>query len=189
MATKAMFIDYEHLVKNTPIRGTVNEDMVDSILPIAQDKNIEPLLGTTLYRKLTTDIENTLSLSGDYKTLMDDYIAPALVLYATVELIPYMTFSFSNKGLVEQSSDTSEPIEDEKILRISRQTLSSAEWYGERLVDYLCANLDLFPEYRNPESDEDDLQPSRTAYESPFFIPNRSRRISDFNNNDIIEFT
>ena len=174
MATKTIFISYQHLIKNTPINGNVDESLVDSILPIAQDKNIEPILGTTLYKKLRDDIKTTGTLTGDYKTLMDDYINPCLVLWATVELIPYFTFNFTNKGMVEKSSDNSEPISEEKILRITRQTQSSAEWYSQRLIDYLCANKDLFPEYANPENDIDDIQPGASGYRATIFIPGKS---------------
>ncbi len=179
MATKTLFIDYAHLVKNTPIKGTVNEAMVDSILPMVQDMTMEPILGTTLYNKLKSDIEATLTVSGDYKTLLDDYINPCLVWWCTSNLIPYMTFSFSNKGLVEQGSDNSTPIDTEKILRVTRQTKSSAEWYSQRLIDYLCANTDLFPEYSQSLND-DDIAPKNSGYSSPFYIPGRSGNIKTY---------
>jgi hypothetical protein len=44
---------------------------------------------------------------------------------------------------------------------IERRYNEKANYYAERLRDYLCENNTLFPEYNNPGSGLDTIQPNK----------------------------
>ena len=99
--------------------------------------NILPILGTDLYEKLKSDIQGG-SLTGDYKTLLETYIQPALVQFAFAQLAPYLRLRFSNNSVVvmgatEQSSSAT--YDDLKPLMDT--ATQAAEFYRQRTIDYL----------------------------------------------------
>ena len=168
MATAVSLIDYDYIVLNSPVYGNLDRADIEWIIPMSQDMHIERLTGTALYSKLKTDaISGTLA--GSYKTLMDDYICPALVHYVVSDAIAFNQIKFTSKGLVVKSSDNSDPAGEEAIVRYQNQLNSFAEYYGERLLAYLCANSSSFPEYNQSVNGEVDKASS--AYRTTIYIP------------------
>ena len=83
MAT-ALFISRTDLVRNSIIDGSVDYDKIVQFLKLSQQIDIQNLLGTDLYNRISTDIENS-TLSGDYLALVSDYIQPTL--FGSLKLI------------------------------------------------------------------------------------------------------
>ena len=83
MAT-ALFIKRADLVKNTALSGNVDTDKFIQFIKLAQEIHIQNYLGTDLYDKISSDISSS-SLSGDYLTLVNDYIQPMLIHFAMSE--------------------------------------------------------------------------------------------------------
>ena len=77
MAT-ALFISREDLVRNTIINGTVDSDKFLPFIKLAQIQHIQNYLGSKLFEKISQDILNG-SLTGDYQTLVNEYVQPALI--------------------------------------------------------------------------------------------------------------
>jgi hypothetical protein len=172
MATKVSFVNFEYLQKNSPIYANLSASDVDYIIPVSQDVHIERILGTALYNKLKTDIIAG-TISGNYKTLLDDYINPGLVFYIALDAIDFNAIKFTNKGLLRKASDNSTPASQEELQMYKNKIESFAEYYGNRTVKYLCANTNLFPEYNNPGSSEDTIVPTRSGYKATIFIPGK----------------
>lgn len=175
MATKVAFIKYDYLVANSPIYGNLDQSSIDWIIPISQDKNIERLIGTALYNKLKSDIINSGTTTGVYKTLLDDYINPALVFFITSDAIAFNQVSFTNNGLLMKSSENSEQATEEAFKRFKGNLDNFAEYYAQRLIDYLCANKAHYPEYTSPGNDIDSIHPEKVGYKTTFYIPTITR--------------
>ena len=79
--TRNPFISVEYLRRNTIISDNVDAKVLLSIIKMAESKYIKLSIGTSLYDKLHTDVMNN-SVSGVYKTLLDDYILPTLTQYS-----------------------------------------------------------------------------------------------------------
>ena len=88
MAT-ALFISRTDLVKNSIIDGNVDTDLFIQYVKIAQEIHIQSALGTKLYNKISNDIISD-SLTGNYLSLVTDYVQPMLIHYAMVEAIPML---------------------------------------------------------------------------------------------------
>ena len=80
MAT-ALFINRTDLVKNSIIDGNVDTDKFIQFIKIAQQIDIQNLLGTDLYNKISADIVAG-TLSGNYLSLVNTYVQPTLIWFA-----------------------------------------------------------------------------------------------------------
>ena len=79
MAT-ALFISRTDLVKNSILDGNVDTDKFIQFVKISQEIHIQNYLGTKLYNRISNDIISN-NLSGDYLSLVNDYLQPMLIHY------------------------------------------------------------------------------------------------------------
>jgi hypothetical protein len=169
MATNVSFVDFEYLQANSPLYSNLDPSSIDWLIPASQDKNIERLLGSSLYNKLKSDIQ--ASGTTTYKSLIDDYISPALVFFIASDALAFNQVSFTNKGILMKSSENSEQATEEAFKRYKGNLDNFAEYYGQRLVDHLCANKTLYPEYATGNAAIDSIVPEKNAYKTTFYIP------------------
>ena len=81
----ALMISENKLKQSTAINGNVDPKFLLPYVTVAQEKYIHTRLGSDLYNKIGADIQAG-TLTGDYKALVDDYIAPSLVHWSFYEL-------------------------------------------------------------------------------------------------------
>ena len=152
MAT-ALFINRTDLVKNSIIDGNTDVDKLLPFIKIAQQIDIQNLLGTDLYNKISADITSGASggtgLSGNYLTLVNTYVQPTLIWFAQMNYIPFAAYSIKNGGVFKGSSETAETVNKNEVDYLVDKAREYANYYSTRLVDYLQFNTDLFPEYNS----------------------------------------
>jgi hypothetical protein len=141
-----LFISPDDLVKRTAINGNVDRDQMVQFIKIAQDLHIQALVGTALYNTLKDDVLNN-TLTGNYETLMTDYVQDVLVHYAMVEILPFLAYKVSNGGIFKKQSENSEGIDKSELEYLIQKERDTAEHYGRRLVSYLTFYGSLTPEY------------------------------------------
>ena len=152
MAT-ALFISRTDLVKNSIIDGNVDTDKFIQFVKIAQEIHIQNYLGSKLYDKISSDIIGD-SLSGNYLSLVTDYIQPMLIHYAMVDYLPFAAYQVKNGGVFKHTSENSESATKDEVDFLVQKQRDFAEYYTRRFVDYICFNSTLFPEYTsNTDSD------------------------------------
>ena len=149
----ALFINRTDLVKNSILDGNVDTDKFIQFIKIAQQIDIQNLLGTDLYNKISSDIVNN-SLSGNYLNLVNDYIQPMLIWFAQVNYIPFAAYQIKNVGIYKHTSETAETVDKNEVDYLVTKAREYANWYSTRFIDYMSFNQDLFPEY-NSNSNED----------------------------------
>ena len=184
----ALFVSEQRLKETTAITNNVDMEFLLPYLKIAQRKYIETALGTDLYEVTQGYITaGTLSSNANYKTLVNDYISDALCHYAFYEALPYMHYKFMNKSIVTKSSDNGQPISRDELQDIKHDTKDTAEWYGKRMVDYICNNTSLFPEYSTNTGA--DISPSKSVYTSAMNLDKRvqGKRSRGLNLNDFLD--
>ncbi len=168
MAT-ALFISEDFLKDNTQVSKNVDVKYIREAILWAQDSEIQTVLGTTFYEELKTDvISNTLT--GVNKALMDDYILPCLKHYVTAECVAMAHYKITNKGLQIQNSEQSQPAFKSEVDFLIEKEKNKAQFYQQRLINYLCEFEVQFPSYANPDSGVHIIQPSRNAYTTSFFL-------------------
>ena len=153
---------------------------------VAQDIHIHPKLGTDLYAKLQSDITGG-SLAGVYRILVDEYIQNALVHWTLYESIPFLGYKIMNKNIVRKTSETSDNASLDELNYLREVVRNTAEWYTERMIDYLRHNNSSYPEYST--SSGADLSPTTQNYFSGMNLDKpRQRRgitLNDFLTPDI----
>jgi hypothetical protein len=156
-----LFVSEDTIKKSTTINGNVDVELLLPYIKVAQDIHIHQLLGTDLYDKIQADITGG-TLAGAYKSFTDDYIQPVLIHYSLYECLPFLSYKIMNKDIVRKISEQSTPASLEDIKYIREIVKNTAEYYATRLVDYLCNNNHLFPEYTT--NSNGDLAPTKDTY-------------------------
>jgi len=163
MANYVLFISENKLKDSTAIGGNVDVEFMLPYIRVAQKKYIETKLGTDLFVKLQADITAS-SLSGVYETLVNDYIQDALVHWGFYECIPFLRYKVMNNNIVQKTSETSENLTDSEAQSLREEVRNTAEFYTERLIDYIRHNNSLYPEYTSNTGA--DVSPDKNAYYS-----------------------
>ena len=160
MAT-VLFIKRADLVKTTILNGNIDSDKFLPFIEIAQEIHIQNYLGTKLYDKLIADIAGS-TLSGNYETLVDDYVQPMLIHWAAAEYLPHAAYTVANGGAYKHTAEGATTMTKEEIDFLTENYRKKAQYYTQRFIDYICFNNDLFPEYN--QNTNDDVYPDKNAY-------------------------
>jgi hypothetical protein len=161
MAT-ALFINRTDLVKNSILDGNVDTDKFIQFIKVAQQIDIQNLLGTDLYNKISADIIAG-TLGGNYLILVNTYVQPTLIWFAQMNYIPFAAYQIKNGGVFKHSSETAQNVDKNEVDYLVGKAREYANYYSTRLVDYLCFNDNLFPEY-NSNSDDDIYPDTDTTF-------------------------
>lgn len=160
MAT-ALFIKRADLVKNTALSGNVDTDKFIQFIKLAQEIHVQNYLGTDLYNKISSDIIAS-SLTGDYLTLVNDYIQPMLIHFAMAEYLPFAAYTIANGGVYKHNSENAtQPLKEEIDSLIAKER-DYAEYYTNRFIEYMSFNAgSKFPEYFS--NNNEDIYPDKDA--------------------------
>ncbi|QDP46331.1 MAG: hypothetical protein Unbinned4264contig1000_43 [Prokaryotic dsDNA virus sp.] len=173
MANYILFISENKLKDSTALGGNVDNEFILPYLKVAQKKYIETKLGTDLFVKLQNDISGS-SLSGAYQTLVDDYIQDALVHWAFYECLPFLRVRVSNNGIGVKTSENIESMSQEDMSSLREEIRNTAEFYTERLVDYIRHNTSTYPEYNTNTGP--DVSPTKNVFYSGMNIERETRK-------------
>jgi hypothetical protein len=170
----------------TNINKNVDMDVLKAEIQIAQDIDLQTILGTLFYDHLLNQVSSTgNTFNNDEKKLVDDYIQPFLIQQAYFQAMPNLQFRTMNRGIVEgqMESATSVDIETFKYLRNIQK--SRSDFYMTRLLDYLLIGYgqNQFPQYTT-QSTKDGMIPDRTQKYMPGIVLRRTTR-KGYNYNDI----
>jgi len=161
MSLNILFITRDDLVKRTPFGGNIQPEKLVPHVKTAQDKHLLPILGTVLFNSLQTKIQNN-TVAGVYETLLDDYIKDFLVHYTAVEALPFLSYTFANSGVVRNVGEASQAPTKVEIDFLLDKSLQSAQFYAQRLRDYLIAQSPTnIPQYYQATGDATEVYPNR----------------------------
>ena len=164
----------------TNVNRNVDISAIRAEIGIAQDLNLQPLLGTKFYNHLLSQVSATgNTFNADELTLVNEYISPYLIQVSYYEMIPHLHLRTMNVGIVEpgnlEGGRNGVDIETMKYLRTLQK--SRADFYMMRLQDYLIIGRgqNKFPDY-NSQTTEDGMIANRSEkYNSPIYLNHTSR--------------
>jgi hypothetical protein len=156
-----LFISEEKLKDSTAINLNVSTDLILPYLRQSQKLYVETKLGTDLTQKLKDEI-TAGTLAGAYKTLVDDYIGDMLPNWAFYHAIPFLRFKIENGNIYSKTSETGTALSTAEAQHLREEVRNTAEYYTERMIDYVRNNTSSFPEY-NTNSGAD-VSPDSNAY-------------------------
>ena len=144
------FITTDYLKKyySGYLDANIDDDALNSFILIAQNVRIQSVLGYNLYTRFINDIQTNGAPQGaQYLFLMNNYIQPAVALYAIYEAAPSLGFKITNKAVSQKSSEYGAPSSRGDIEYIRNQILNNAQFYSQRIREYITNNVPEFPEY------------------------------------------
>lgn len=167
---KALFIKRDDVTKKTSLSGNVDSNKFLQYVEIAQEIHVQNLLGTDLYEKIESIIVDGNGVMPDdsYKDLVNNYIKPLLIQFGMVEYLSFAPYSISNAGVYKHSVETSDITSKEEIDFLISKHKGYADYYSNRLIDYLCTKgtRERFPEYYT--NTEDDIHPDKEVAYTPW---------------------
>ena len=156
-----LFISEAKLKYSTAINLNVDVELLLPYVRQAQKLYVETKLGTDLTDKLKAEI-TAGTLTGAYKTLVDDYIGDMLPNWAFYHAIPFLRFKIENGNIYSKTSETGNALSTEEAQHLREEVRNTAEYYTERMIDYVCNNTSSFPEYSTNSGA--DVNPDKNAY-------------------------
>mgnify|MGYP003677851269 CR=1 FL=1 len=162
-----LFISEERLKDSTTIGLNVDTSLLLPYIKQSQKLYVETKLGTDLTQKLKDLIvAGTVNNVGNeaYATLLNDYIAELLPSYALYMALPFLRFKIENGNIFSKTSETGNALSTEEAQHLRNEVLNTAEYYMERMIDYICNNSSLFPEFTTNSGS--DVRPDRINYYS-----------------------
>ena len=174
-----LLISEGKLKSYTSINKNVDMDVLKAEIQIAQDIDLQTILGTLFYNHLLSQVTSTgNTFNNDEKTLVDSYIQPFLIQQAFYQSLNSIAFRQMNRGVVtgEMENATSVDIDTLKYLRSVQK--QRADFYMTRLQDYLLIGRgqNQFPQYQT-QSSIDGMIPDRSQkYNNGIFLGHTSRK-------------
>ena len=156
-----LFISEAKLKDSTAINLNVDVELLLPYVRQAQKLYVETKLGTDLTQALKDKIIAG-NLTGAYKTLVDDYIGDMLPNWAFYHAIPFLRFKIENGNIYSKSSETGSALSTEEAQHLREEVRNTAEYYTERLIEYVKNNISSFPEYSTNSGA--DVNPDGNAY-------------------------
>tara|TARA_R110000765_G_scaffold50466_1_gene102558 strand:+ start:63 stop:614 length:552 start_codon:yes stop_codon:yes gene_type:complete len=156
-----LFISEAKLKDSTAINLNVDVELLLPYVRQAQKLYVETKLGTDLTDKLKTEI-TAGTLAGAYKTLVDEYIGDMLPNWGLYMLVPFLRFKVENGNIYSKTSETGTALSTEEAQHFREEIRNTAEYYTERMIEYVTNNLSSFPEYSTNSGA--DVSPDRNAF-------------------------
>jgi hypothetical protein len=170
MVNFVYFVSVTYLKDNTPLNENLDDKLLKGAIKEAQEIYIRDVIGSGIYNELQDQAYNG-TLTTDNTTLLDSYIAPCLKYYTLTESMLPLTFKFMNKSVASRNSENATPISTAELTLIEQRYRDKAEYYAERLRDYLRENSTKYPKFLNPGSGFDVIKPKNTAFLGGMYLP------------------
>ena len=82
--------------------------------------------------------------------------------WAFYHVIPFLRFKIENGNIYSKTSETGTALSTEEAQHLREEVRNTAEYFTERMIDYVTNNLSSFPEYSTNTGS--DVNPDRNAY-------------------------
>jgi hypothetical protein len=179
MATVTYLVLPSVVKERMSLHDNVDDKLIYPEILAVQDLYIMPLLGSTLFNKILSDIDAG-TLTGNYKNLMDNYIVQCICNYVMSELPEGLNYQYWNKGVSQKTVDNATQPSMSEMYQIVAKYKSRAEFYARKARLYLVQNSPaMFPEYRTFVAGVDVVYPDAESYSSPIYLGDISELPSD----------
>lgn len=175
------FLISENKVREfTSLNNSVDIELIKNCIRTAQDYRLQSIIGTVLYKKLLSDVEND-SLSGNYKTLVDDYIQDFLLYAVYYETLEEIFIRPRNNGLLTPNGGETSDSVDLTVYNVKRESVENKmKYYADQLTKYILEEEGLFPELQLANKLYETEPDYSTKYGSPFVFRDKIRTAIEF---------
>ncbi len=136
------------LKEDTSISQNVDAKSLLPYISSSELMHVQPIIGVALDSELKTQIENN-TLSGDNFTLVEFYVRPVSAMASWYSSTIFQRSKATNKGIVHQSSDSSDTISFEDFQLYRSNIKNQLIFFENRLTKFLEDNQTTYPTYRS----------------------------------------
>ncbi len=158
-----LLVSEQRMKQWTSLDNNIRIDVLTPSIIQAQDIYIQDTLGTLFYKRLKGGvIANDLTV--DESAFLKDYVGPCLIQYALYLLLPNLKYKMVEAGIVNGTSEETQATTLEEMQYLRESALDTAQFYNQRMLEYLQDNPGMFATYNNPGTDG--MQPNK---DTPYF--------------------
>jgi hypothetical protein len=173
--TTTFIISEAKLRQFTDVNDNLDTALIKNAVREAQDIALQRIIGTKLYNKILSDIDGS-GLTGDYKTLVDDYIQDFLLYAAYYEVLEAIYIRPRNNGLLTPTGGENSIEVDRSLFNVKRQSVENKmEYYAERLSLYINEEQAKFPELNSANKLYEQWPDYSTQYRSPIVFAKNAK--------------
>jgi hypothetical protein len=163
----------------TNINKNVDMDVLKAEVQIAQDIDLQTIIGTKFYNHLLSQVSATgNTFNADETTLVNDYIQPYLIQTAYFNAMPGIMYRSMNRGIVEGTMENAASVDINTMKYLRTIQKQRADFYMTRLQDYLLIGRgqNKFPDYVS-QSSIDGMIPDRSQkYNNGIYLKHTTRK-------------
>jgi len=172
------FCTQAYLKSFTPINGNVDVNELDSHLEATELIYTRELIGKNLYDDIKTKFIAQI-LSPD-EIILVGFLKQHIAYRTTYEAIPFLNVKMVAKGPSKLRGEFSEPASLKDVQWLQSSLGNRAEYFEQRIVDYLCLNGNLFPLYSTSDDVTGILLTNTNQFDSDIYLGDN---IHNINNN------
>lgn len=146
----ANFISPDEL-RNSVLNANVETEYIQPAIDEAQGIYLREILGDRLYNALVNKIESE-TLDGKYLTLVENYIKPYLTYMVQSLIVIPVNYKIRNAGVVNQYDNGFSTTDMKDTQYVKEYYDTKAQFYGNRMTEFLQKNSADIPEYGYSES-------------------------------------
>lgn len=176
-----LLVSQSYLQAKSIINDNADYETIKPVVEAVQDLYLQKILGTDLYVALQNYVVASqaptspiVPIPAQYKVLLDNYVVKYLHWMVVANVGDALKFRYMNKGVMEKSSDNSQPTAIADLKVVTQKWQNFAEQYGENMVKFITAYMSNYPEYSQNSSLEKN-KPEGTGFDSPFYFENERR--------------
>ena len=148
----------------TSLDNNIRIDVLTPSILQAQDIYIQDTLGTPFYNRLKAGVIAN-DLTANESAFLKDLVGPCLIQYALYHLLPNLKYKMVEAGIVNGTSEETQSTTLEEMKYLREQALDDAQFYNNRMLEYLQQHPNMFTLYQNP-TPNDGMNPNR---DNPYF--------------------
>ena len=173
-----LLISETKLKQFTNINKNVDMDVLRAEIQVAQDIELQPLLGTKFYNHLLAQVSSTgNTFNADELELVNDFVAPFLIQVSYASAIPHLHYRTMNRGIVEGDMESARSVDFETMKYLRTIQKQRADFYKMRLQDYLITGKgqNKFPEYLSQTTYDGMIADKSAKYNNPIVLNHITR--------------
>lgn len=151
-------IDLDTLKKIGYVNKNVENTILTTSLRRVQDTMLEPIIGTSLFKRLLNGVKDN-DLNANETILLQDYISQVLISAVDLRVCNHLTLEIRSKTVGKAQDEHITPATVEELSYLQDDLRKDFEVYRQRLIGYLKDNCDLFPEYKNYICSHENIKP------------------------------
>jgi len=173
--TTTFILSESKLRQFTDLNDSVDTSLLKNAVREAQDIGLQRIIGTKLYKSILSKIDAG-TLTGNYKTLVDDYIQDFLLYAAYYEALEAIYIRPRNNGLLTPTGGENSIETDRSLFNVKRQNVENKmEFYADKLSAYLAEEQNLFPELNTADKLYEQWPDYGSQYRSPIVFGRNAR--------------